>query len=506
MSSLRPVQLDGGPVFGASCVIPVPGSEACYRANYAFRELADLRPSHDGWSFRPNPEYELRNERNYATPLNAERVLQHVENFNPEYLVNTNPDAVNGPPIVDERGNVLGGNGRLMVLQRVYGSRPGPALEYRALLAGKARQFGLRSPHHMQQPVLVRVLISGYSPEAAIADFNRVGTATLTPAERALADARRISPETLDYLAGEIAELGDDGTLARLLASPRGVRVLERLVEDGVISPAEKAGYFERGQVTPEARQRLTRLTVGRLFADPEDYERAPADLRGKLERIVASLARVEDRPDWSLTSLTREAVAVISESRTRRVSLAQLADQTGLFTGGQGYQEPALRIARTLLEPALMAAAAFRRYAAEGNLARSGGLLAFIEPPTPQAAFEAAFGTPFGAEKRSAGSGNKLELNPHLFDNKDRREKNPMTTINLVRDGDLAKHASFDGPNVRVVFDRKKGWSFSHLDPVFTVQSSSFADLNSSLAERGCKLRFVGGGAGPKTLQLVAD
>ena len=63
--------------------------------------------------------------------------------FDPRYVINTAPDASIGPPVADSRGNVLGGNGRTMTLQRVFESNPAGAAEYRALLDRNAHHFGI---------------------------------------------------------------------------------------------------------------------------------------------------------------------------------------------------------------------------------------------------------------------------------------------------------------------------------------------------------------------------
>src|SRR5438309_9767246 len=77
------------------------------------------------------------------------------------------------------------------------------------------------------------------------------------------------------------------------------------------------------------------------------------------------------------------------------------------------------------------------------------------------------------------------------------------MTTINFNREGDIAKHAVFTATGATVVFDKKAGWEFTQ--PHFSATAKSFTLLNEELGKINSRLRFTGGGAGGKVLQLIA-
>ena len=188
--------------------VTVPGDSRQYTGSYQLRELSDVRPSHSGISFQPNPQYQLLNDRNYDNPVNQAKIVNWsapgAGGFDPSELVNDARNSSTGPPVLDSTGNVLGGNGRGMIMQRVYKSNPAGAQAYRDLLTQKAAQFGVDPAQvaSMKQPVLTRVLddenFSGDAQkQAAITDFNKSGTAALTPSERAIADSRRVSTSTL---------------------------------------------------------------------------------------------------------------------------------------------------------------------------------------------------------------------------------------------------------------------------------------------------------------------
>jgi hypothetical protein len=384
----------GASVPGRETNVPVPGEETTYPARYAVRELADVQPSHNGFSFEPNPAYEHTNDRDYTKAENGERIVRQAGTFDPGYLLNDNPDAVNGPPIIDARGNVLGGNSRAMTLQRVYEQRPEAAQAYREQLAQKAAQFGIKPEDvaRMKAPVLVREASNVTNPQQAITDFNKTGTAALSSSERAIADSRRLTPETLDFVGGKIADEGEDATLNGMLGGKDGPAIVQRLVDDGVITPQEKPQYIDhRGIVTPEGKQRITRLMVGRFFDTPAEYEAAPAELRQKLERVVAPLSQVQGRGEWDLMPHVREAVGILTEARQRGLkNLDDLAGQQSMFGGGERNGD-ALAIAKALQQSPLKAMRAFRQFTQDAAMS-SEGQNSFFTPPTREEAFRAAF------------------------------------------------------------------------------------------------------------------
>jgi len=144
---------------GAETEVYAEGRDEPYKARYAVRELSDTYPSHNPFSFEPNPDFHYINDRDYSLPANRQRVVTASgSRFRPVKVINTNPDAINGPSIIDRYGNVLGGNNRRMALERVYSLNPKGAAEYRATLVAKAAHFGLYPAElaKYKQPILVR--------------------------------------------------------------------------------------------------------------------------------------------------------------------------------------------------------------------------------------------------------------------------------------------------------------------------------------------------------------
>lgn len=385
----------------AQTTVRVPGSDRSYSATYQVKELADVQASHNGQTFNLNPKYSLRNERDYSAQENQRKILDWSgPGFDPVYHVTNNPDAVNGPPVMDEAGNVLGGNGRTMILQRVYQGNPKGAAAYRAMLTRDASIYGVdpAAIAGMRQPVLVRVIPDSEGMDAgakrtAGTDFNKTGTAALKPSERAISDSRGVSQSTLDDIGTRLQAMGPSATLAEAMEGDAGPQVLQKLVRDGVVSPQDIAEFEHNGVLTPAGKSRISQLMLGRYFDDPAAIDRTPASVRNKLERMAAPLAATEASPAWSLTEHVKSALRLIEDADTNGFkNLGDYLAQGGLFMS-QRYSPRSITLALRLrdMNPNELTDAV-RQYAQDSKFAAGGSSL-FGEPPTPAEAFQKAFG-----------------------------------------------------------------------------------------------------------------
>ena len=84
-----------------------------------------------------------------------------------------------------------------------------------------------------------------------------------------------------------------------------------------MLTRQEANGYLDdKGNLTPEAKARIGKALVGRLYDSPAEFRGTTPEMRGKLERIAPQILRVEGRPEWSLTDPLREAVGLADEAR----------------------------------------------------------------------------------------------------------------------------------------------------------------------------------------------
>lgn len=391
-----------GPVrqiaWGKAAQVRVPGEERAYNVRYAVRELEDVVSSHNPVTFQPNERYQLINDRNYADVRNQERLINQAKRFDPEYLLTDAPDANNGAPVITHEGDVIGGNSRTMSLSRVYQDIPQAGDAYKQALVARSKLYGINPDEvrGMSKPILVREIPLtewdrlAVDPQFAVTDLNTPGTAALTTSERALADARRISPDTLQFIDARM----EGGSLREAMEGPKGMEFINRLVDDGILAPQEKPQFIdERGVMTQLGKERVEKMMLGRIFDSSEHFDATSPGLRGKLEKIVGPVSRTSGT-EWDLTPKVKEAISILEEARAHGIrNLADIDSQAALFGEGPKYSPEGMAMARLLKDHDVKdLRAAFKGYAADGSIGTSGNGFMF-DPPTPQQAWETHFG-----------------------------------------------------------------------------------------------------------------
>lgn len=423
------VHADGGSahptVGGAETTVRVPGEARTYKAKYAVREADDIVASHLGVTFQKNPRYAFINDRNYSDPVNQERVVINSsrEMFDPAYHITDNPDATNGPSIIDADGNVLGGNNRRMILERVFDDPSHPGVKaYRDMLMQKAQQFGIdpKQIAGMRNPVLVRELSDAdLDAQRAITDFNKKGTAELTAAERATAEARALTEGTVDWLGGLVENAGPTATLNDVLLGRTGVEVVNRLVDEGVFTMQEKPNLIDTrtSALTSAAKERISKMLLGRLFRDSDQMMRTPPETRNKLERLVAPLMRVQSNPEWNLLPAFREAMDLLEYARSHGIqNLSDATNQQDMFGSAPEFSEVSLALAEAIRDKTPTAlAAAVKKYASDSVPTMFGQV-------SPEDAFSDAFGKSLLEKISAAGEAATARL----------REKGITTGLSL--------------------------------------------------------------------------
>jgi hypothetical protein len=388
----------------AQTKVTVPGRpDDAYAARYELRELDDLQPSHNP-NFEPNTKYQLRNDRNYSEAASQRKVLEHEAKFNPAYHITDNPDALNGPPVIDSHGNVLGGNGRTITLKRVNMNRADAWKGYQEALNGNLEKFGIApdAAAGMKKPVLVRVVDDAEfvkrKKSSAITDFNVEGTEKLSPTQRAIADSRRVSRDTLKDVIGRLDEAGPDATLAQIVQGDAGPQIIERLIADDVISSQEIGELVQKGRLTPAGSERVQKLIVARYFNDATHLDNVTAAVRGKLEKVAAPLMRVEGVPEWDLKPHVQQAMELLEAKRTSGAgTVDDYIGQLGLLAD-QDFTPVAQALAKQLesVNPTELVKK-MRAYADEmqhsDNYEGPGMFGDIPEPATPRDAFVKAFG-----------------------------------------------------------------------------------------------------------------
>ena len=291
----------------------------------------DLITSHDVTTWAANPLH-VGQERDYGRDVGERLKVQTIAaRLVPEFMINNNPDALNGPPVVDVAGIVLGGNGRTMALRLAYAD--GRAASYRALLVERCAIFGVERAalDGIERPVLVRLVdVTGHDH----ADLSRRLNEGQTQEKRAAVDAaslaRRLSPASLAILG---RDNDAETTLRAFLSSPASRAFVASVVSDGIIERRNATKYLtaDGAGLTDDGKTLIERTLVAWAIPDVPTVEALGEHRRDLIARVVPALAAAE-KSGHDLVGVVREAAEQTREADARGSTPAALASQGGLF------------------------------------------------------------------------------------------------------------------------------------------------------------------------------
>ncbi len=367
-------------------------------ARYRVVEANSLTPSHNAFTFARNEGYPSGvQERAYHTSKEAQaRVVEQAQNYQPDFTVNTNPDAVNGPPIVTPDGIVLGGNSRTMSTQRIYGTGQGES--YRAYLARHAEEFGVKREDiaAMRNAILVREIPAPATLDEArrvASELNKSMTGALGVSERAVSAGKSISLESLHQITAMKDELGEGATLRDLMRQ-RGHDLIPMLVRDRVITERERPQFVDTatGGLSEEGKNFVERALLGSVVDDPVLMDRTPKSALNKIEGSLADLASLAGREDeYNILPVLRQALAEHAEIAQRGTSTELYLRQSRMF--GETRNAAVDALVRLLDGKPKAVKAAIRQFASDArfDVARQQ-TLGLMERPSAARAFNEAF------------------------------------------------------------------------------------------------------------------
>lgn len=367
-------------------------------------DAARVAASHNASSFQPRADYPpgIQERAYHLDKAEQFKVIDGAATLRPDLLLARTPSALDGPTLVTDGADpiALGGNGRLMMVQRAYALKLPTAESYRAELERRAPEFGLDSASvaSAPAPVLVRV-VEGLTrqsarPEllAAVRRFNEGLTQAMDPKTAAVAQARVLGDATVREL-GELLAGSDDSLRELMRARPEAF--LAALERDGVVNERNRSKWVDgAGALTDEAKDTIEAMFLGLVLGTADRLRAtAPALLR-KIERAVPHLVAVRGSvPAFDLVPVVQRAVDLLNDARGRGLSLAELQAQGSLFGGSVDEDAPGLAVAGLLdREGQRGVGAAFQRWAAASIHDPRQGML-FGAPPTPEDAFRELVG-----------------------------------------------------------------------------------------------------------------
>jgi hypothetical protein len=300
--------------------VEVIHSEGQDQARYEVREAADLVPSHDPTaSFAKRQDYPpgVQERPYHSEPGEQLKVKTNAARLNPALLVTDNPDATNGPPLVTERGVVLGGNSRAMSLQLAYERGGDKADVYRQALKDKAAAYGL-NPADVEgftAPVLVRVVAAPAEAKSLarkVRLYNQPLTQGLSAKAEGVSKARLISDDTMGVVAAGLAK---HDTLRQYLDSPDSMQLVDALVGDGALEQSQLSRVTNsvNGLLNPDGKNMVERMLRGRVITDLDLLDAAPPSMLQKVDRALPAMIQAQRRGEgWDITPLVPRALRQI--------------------------------------------------------------------------------------------------------------------------------------------------------------------------------------------------
>ena len=397
VAEAKPIE---GPA-GKETVLHTPSSEV--RAVYRLVEADTLQPSHNAFTFEKNPQYPKGvQERTYHSSKNAQaEVIRQGDDYKGEFVVNTDPTAINGPAQMTPSGIVVGGNNRVMAAQRAYANNR--AGNYRKYLEENIEEFGLKREQaaSMEKPVLVREILDGPRDAEGLrvlgSELNKDFKKGLSEIEEAVSAGKSLSTETANKIALEFEGLGETGTL-RALMDKDPTLFRDALLKDNVLKESDLPKYFtELGTMNGAGKNFVENSLVGAAIRDADLMQSLPRELLVKFERLVPQMIELGNRSDsWNIMGDVREAARQVTSAQVRGIKLADQLGQRDMFGGGVSQEVAA--IARTLATKPTEVSKAFKQYVADARTDVPGQATMFGKADRAE-----SFGRIFGLEQTAA-------------------------------------------------------------------------------------------------------
>jgi hypothetical protein len=315
------VRVDAAPrAYPKTATLMLRGGQGVERVPVTFKivDADDLVPSNVVGSFSPHPRYPTGlQERDYFNDVTERlKVEMNAQRFDPVFAVNTNPDAMNGPPVITPDGIVLGGNSRTMSMQLVYASHPARAEELKRYLVESAPIFGLTEADvtAVAKPVLVRVMRPAKtdidSLRVLVRQMNEGHAQRMTADVEGRALASRLSQRSIDLLSEGLTATDDPDAQISLRDflteyTDKLKNFVTSLRADGVITDTNSNMWIDQNHsvFTPTAVALIESVLLGKLFSDTQKLARLPPALKRNLVSALPAFLGVDD-PDTRLRSL----------------------------------------------------------------------------------------------------------------------------------------------------------------------------------------------------------
>jgi len=375
---------------------------------YAVVEADDLIASQrDEGGANPAYPQELQ-PRDRSRAMSDAQIANIANNLDPR-LLDQNPNASDGAPIISDDGVVESGNGRVLAIRKAFNEDLPTASVYRDYLEQQGYPVD-----GMKRPVLVRVRqgeMQAQDRTAFTREANERTTLKLSEPEQAMADAAAITPQVLSlYQGGDVQSAANADFV--------------RSFQQQVVNRNEQA-VTTTGKLATEGVRRIRNALLARAYGDadlvsgltenPDDNIKAIGgalmDVAGDWAQMSSEVAEGKIAQDVDITPFVLEATRMIQRARTEGRPLAEYVAQSDVFSGTTmspeaemvlklmfrnhvGWTQP---VGREKLAEAL------RFYAEEVRKTKPGVDMFGDKPPTSHAILKEALSRQYAKEREAA-------------------------------------------------------------------------------------------------------
>jgi len=333
---------------GGKCSVKAPlvvgakeGGVFSAPARYCLIELDQLKPSHNSLrSYSRTPGYPIAaQERDYEHERGEQAKVQTIaDNYEPSLVFNNAPGAIDGLPVANEQGIVLGGNGRTMATALVYGgyAKHANADTIKTYLKAHIKEFGFTEKQlsEFAKPMIVRTVRTGTDDVQELAGWsrrlNQSMSQALNPTLIAVSRARFLDPDALS----ELANLPDDETINAWLSSNASRGFVRSLEKSGVIDTRNSPTFLvPGGLLSPAGRDLVNDLLVAVLIPDADLIRALGPGTTGTLAKAAPYLAQLAPLKEYNIlpefTLALRDLVSLRAQGFT---DVPRFLEQRGMF------------------------------------------------------------------------------------------------------------------------------------------------------------------------------
>lgn len=304
-------------------------------ARYALVPIGQAQPSHlSTQGFADNPNYprtadgKNMNARGYQDASSQKKVTDIADDLVPEEILSNAPNAETGMPILDANMNVVGGNGRTMALQLLDAKDASPERQqkmqdYKDAMLTTAQSLGFSEEilnelgqDNAPNMMLVRVVATpNYTWGRKESDaMNRGSIQSRTSAE--IADGITEGLKTNTQTSLDLLKTLEDAPDSKAAITANGSKMINLLVDAGLLSNIERNAYANEKGILPEGRTLLENILLAQVLEadDVKELYDNMNEENGRRAAILNALPQIVKSKNlgkgWNLLPALKETMA----------------------------------------------------------------------------------------------------------------------------------------------------------------------------------------------------